>query len=282
MDNKKMAQFISQLRKEKNLTQRQLAEQLNVTDKAVSKWERGLSCPDITLLPALSDILGVTTGELLNGAKAEVSVPEIETIVETALQYADTATKKKAGNNRLVLTMVISAISLLAVIVCIICNYAIEGNLSWALFPISSIIFVLLVTMPLILWIKKRTIMSLTMFSVLIVPFLFVLEKIIGAQGLLMPVGMRVSAIAVIYLWLIFFLFSNSKVYKYVSTAIALFAGLPVTWGINTVVSKFTGQPATDIWDVLTYSILGISGIAVFIFGYAKEKSIIKTSNVAN
>lgn len=282
MDNKKMAQFISQLRKEKNLTQRQLAGQLNVTDKAVSKWERGLSCPDISLLPALSDILGVTTGELLNGAKAELSVPEMETIVETALQYADTATKKKAGNNRLVLTMVISAISLLAIIVCIICNYAIERNLSWALFPVSSIIFVLLVTMPLILWVKKRTIMSLIMLSVLIVPFLFVLEKIIGIEGLLMPIGMRVSAIAVIYLWLIFFLFSNSKVYTYVSTAIVLFAGLPVTWGINTVVSKFTGQPVTDIWDVLTYSILAILGIAVFMFGYAKEKSIIKTSKVVN
>lgn len=282
MDNKKMAQFISQLRKEKNLTQRQLAGQLNVTDKAVSKWERGLSCPDISLLPALSDILGVTTGELLNGAKAELSVPEIETIVETALQYADTATKKKAGNNRLVLTMVISAISLLAIIVCIICNYAIERNLSWALFPVSSIIFVLLVTMPLILWVKKRTIMSLIMLSVLIVPFLFVLEKIIGIEGLLMPIGMRVSAIAVIYLWLIFFLFSNSKVYTYVSTAIVLFAGLPVAWGINTVVSKFTGQPVTDIWDVLTYSILAILGIAVFMFGYAKEKSIIKTSKVVN
>ncbi len=282
MDNKKMAQFISQLRKEKNLTQRQLAGQLNVTDKAVSKWERGLSCPDISLLPALSNILGVTTGELLNGAKAELSVPEMETIVETALQYADTATKKKAGNNRLVLTMVISAISLLAIIVCIICNYAIERNLSWALFPVSSIIFVLLVTMPLILWVKKRTIMSLIMLSVLIVPFLFVLEKIIGIEGLLMPIGMRVSAIAVIYLWLIFFLFSNSKVYTYVSTAIVLFAGLPVAWGINTVVSKFTGQPVTDIWDVLTYSILAILGIAVFMFGYAKEKSIIKTSKVVN
>ncbi len=276
MNNEKMAQFIYELRKSKNLTQQQLAEKLNITNKTISKWERGLGCPDISLLPALSDILGVTTRELLNGEKAEASAPEIETIVESTLQYADTITKGKTRNHRLVAALILSAISFIAIIICIICNYAIEGALSWALFPISSIIFTLLVIIPIILWGKKGITISLIMFSILIILFLFVLERIIGIKGLIMPIGSRISIISIIYLWIVFFLFTKSKLYKYVSFAATLIIAIPITWWINIVSAKYTGQPAVDIWDVMTYSILAVLGIITFVIGYIKEKGIIK------
>lgn len=115
----KMARFISELRKEKKLTQKELAEQLGVTDKAVSKWERGLSCPDISLLSKLSRLLGITTSELLNGEKAEPSAPEVDTIVETTLQYADTATKSviaKSARWKYV-AIIVSVITLLGILV---------------------------------------------------------------------------------------------------------------------------------------------------------------------
>ena len=70
MDNEKMekiGKFISELRKSKGLTQKDLAEQMGVTDKAVSKWERGQSYPDISLIIPLSELFGVTANELLNG-----------------------------------------------------------------------------------------------------------------------------------------------------------------------------------------------------------------------
>lgn len=55
MDNQKLGIFITELRKEKGLTQAQLAQKLNVTDKAVSKWERGVGFPDIKLLEPLEN-----------------------------------------------------------------------------------------------------------------------------------------------------------------------------------------------------------------------------------
>ena len=67
MDYKKIGSFIQMRRKEIGLTQKQLGEKLKVTDKAVSKWENGLGCPDVSLLGELSDILGVGIGEILNG-----------------------------------------------------------------------------------------------------------------------------------------------------------------------------------------------------------------------
>lgn len=67
MDNEKIGNLIYKLRKEENMTQLQLAERLHISDKTVSKWERGLGCPDISLLTGLSQIFGVDLEKLLSG-----------------------------------------------------------------------------------------------------------------------------------------------------------------------------------------------------------------------
>lgn len=71
MENKTLGMMISKLRKEKNMTQLDLASKMNVTDKAVSKWERDLSCPDIYSLTTLADIFGISLDELMNCKKSE-------------------------------------------------------------------------------------------------------------------------------------------------------------------------------------------------------------------
>ena len=65
MEKQTLGNKIAQLRKEKNMTQLELAAMLNITDKAVSKWERDISCPDINTFPKLAEILGVSVDELL-------------------------------------------------------------------------------------------------------------------------------------------------------------------------------------------------------------------------
>lgn len=67
MNQIKTGELIRKLRTEKNLTQLQLAEKLGVSDKAISKWERGLGCPDVSLLGDLSQVLGVELEKLLSG-----------------------------------------------------------------------------------------------------------------------------------------------------------------------------------------------------------------------
>ena len=70
MEKQTLGQKIAELRKAKNLTQLELATQLNITDKAVSKWERDISCPDINTFPKLAEILGVSVDELLQASTA--------------------------------------------------------------------------------------------------------------------------------------------------------------------------------------------------------------------
>lgn len=71
MNNKKIGNFIQGLRLELNMTQKDLAEKLYITDKAVSKWETGNSIPDICILEKLSNILNVSVTELLNGERID-------------------------------------------------------------------------------------------------------------------------------------------------------------------------------------------------------------------
>ena len=65
MDNKRFGEFISALRKEKGWTQAELAQKLNITDKAVSKWERGLGFPDIKTIEPLAGALGVSVLDIM-------------------------------------------------------------------------------------------------------------------------------------------------------------------------------------------------------------------------
>lgn len=84
MERKTMGAFIAALRKANGMTQQELADKLNISNKAVSRWERDECAPDITLIPALAEILGVTCDELLKGEriltdlKQEQSEPKIE------------------------------------------------------------------------------------------------------------------------------------------------------------------------------------------------------------
>ena len=89
MDLQKVGRFIAERRKIKNLTQEKLGELLDVTDSTISKWERGVNAPDISVLNKLSDILDVSVREILNGCKKEEnSQPEEDNTLQNIEYYA--------------------------------------------------------------------------------------------------------------------------------------------------------------------------------------------------
>ena len=98
MDNQKFGRFIRDLRKKANMTQKELGEKLNVTDKAVSKWERGLGFPDITIINLLAETFGITASEVLNAEIGKKETVDVEKAVQEAVEKV-TKEKEICKNN---------------------------------------------------------------------------------------------------------------------------------------------------------------------------------------
>ena len=107
MDKEKTGQLITELRKEKGMTQKQLADALNVTDKAVSKWERGLSFPDISMLEPLSELLDVSILELLAGERQDGDEPmsreEAQDLINASVELSDEEIRHKKERSRFII-----------------------------------------------------------------------------------------------------------------------------------------------------------------------------------
>lgn len=99
MDNIKTGGFIKELRKEKDMTQKQLADLLHITDRAVSKWERGICAPDISLLEPLAEILEVSIVELIQGERSE-RPEEPEASAKEIIRYSRSEVARKVRGIR--------------------------------------------------------------------------------------------------------------------------------------------------------------------------------------
>ncbi len=134
MDREMLGRFIAQRRKERGLTQRELAEALHVTDKAVSKWERGAGCPDISLLEPLAEALGLSVDQLLTyqTAPAEPEAAEEPATSQAVQAVLDlTLAERRARRMRrwIVGLAVPLALIVLAVLGIVMYNFQVQGKL---------------------------------------------------------------------------------------------------------------------------------------------------------
>lgn len=143
--------FISAKRKEKGLTQGGLAQRLYVTESAVSKWERGISYPDITLVTAICSALGISEHELIT-ASDDVHQRQVE------LQ-AEKYRRLRRGYLR-TLDILYGA----ALLVCLICNLAVDHTLSWFFIVAASCLTAFSVTSVPVLAVKKKGLVTLGAF----------------------------------------------------------------------------------------------------------------------
>lgn len=123
MEKKSIGEFIAVLRKANGLTQKQLAEMLRVSDKTVSRWERSETAPDLTLIPVIAEIFGITSDELLRGER-RVSSTEVR---ESAQMFSPPGEKQiqyilaNVRTKYWIRSMVSVAITLIGIILAIGC-----------------------------------------------------------------------------------------------------------------------------------------------------------------
>lgn len=258
MENEQIGALIARRRREKSLTQKQLAARLGVTDKAVSKWERGLSCPDIALLMPLAELLEVTPGQLLTGCTAE-EAPALppEQAAQEALQYAQ---HRAADRKRLLRTIgfaVVSGSVGIAALACVIPDLCISGTLTWSRIVLASLVLFWVLCLP--FFVSERPWRGLCMaLTLAIIPYLWALGLFVG-QPLVLRMGGLIALVGVADIWLAYALFSHMPFLR--ALGIWCLCNTPTVWGINKIVSLFVHQAVGDRVDMLvnTAALLGIA-----------------------
>lgn len=269
MNQTEIGKFIAKCRKEKKLTQAQLAEKLNITDRAVSKWETGKSMPDSSIMLELCEILGITVNELLSGE--EIDMESYEKKADENL----ISLKRKDENNvkkNVIISILYSAALLTGIMVCFICNLAVSGALTWALIPISSIVLAWIISFPGILLGKRGILISLLALSVFIIPYLYLLGSFIKVREVF-SIGTAIAVVSIVFLWIIAAVFIRiGKKRKLIALGITFLSTIPFMIIINVILSRMIEEPVLDVWDMLTVFLLLISAFVSFLCDYAVKK----------
>lgn len=114
MNQEKIGKFIAECRKKKKLTQTDIAKQLGVTDKSVSKWERGICFPDVSTLIPLTEMLDISLYDLFKGEKMDKK--EVEQVLRNTITYSNNEIKKKRKKYIIISSIVIFIILVLSII----------------------------------------------------------------------------------------------------------------------------------------------------------------------
>lgn len=157
MEKKTIGQFIAVLRKANGMTQKDLAEKLNVSDKAVSRWERDECAPDLSLIPVIAEIFDVTADELLRGERKNTEqtadITEEKISVKSTKQVERLLAKSKTG---MTIGSIISlGIAVVGLLVALLCNFAF--NRSYLGFFIGCVFFLGAVACLIIFHLLART-----------------------------------------------------------------------------------------------------------------------------
>jgi len=168
--------------------------------------------------------------------------------------------------------VIFSALLLLGMITCFIVDIAITGTLTWSLIPISACVFAGAIFIPVIKYGVKGIKVSLIILTALVVPFLFILSLLIDSGGLLFPIGIRMSVISLVYIWGVFAIFKVLRARKFMAIAISLLLSTPLSFMINSTLSRIITTSLFDVWDALTFVIIAVAAAIFFFLDFTIRK----------
>lgn len=274
MNQTEIGKFIARCRKERRLTQAQLAEKLNITDRAVSKWETGKCMPDSAIMLQLCKILGITVNELLSGE--EIGARENDSAYEKKADENLLILKRRDENNinrNVVIAIIFSCTLLMGAIVCVICDLAITKRLTWSLIPVGSILLAWVILFPILVFGKKGILGGCISLSIFIFPYLYALSSLLHVREVL-SIGGAAAVISVIYLWLAVGIFTKLAERKLAAAGMVFLAAVPFLFVMNGVLSVLIAEPLLDGWDALTVFLLLIAAFTFFACDYARRKPV--------
>lgn len=260
---------IQQFRKARGLSQEQLADSLNVSRQAVSKWETDQSSPDIENILAISRFFSITTDELLGNSSASSALDTTCLLAETKKRILFDV--RQLGRlfgliDSKITLITFSLLCFIAAGTCAIVNFAIDQRLTWAAYPLISIALGWVVAAPLF---YRKLIMALCALTAAIGPYLYCMDRLTHGPDWFVKLGLPIAAIGVVFSWLTYLLFRFAKINAWYKAAIvALLAGVAVSPAIDLVTGETTAlNLAINIFS-------GLFMAAIFwIIGYIRNKA---------
>lgn len=252
MEEMKIGRFIRDRRIELGMTQQQLAGKLGITDKAVSKWERAVSYPDITILRELSAALEVTVTELLAGERdlPDAVPPEVQEAVVDTVAYAETARKRNGGWKFWLFIALTAGCLIAALVLCIIDKFRFWGSLQ----PIQCIAFGWAVCYPLLRTESHPVRNAMVIASITVYPFIYAL----GARS---AWHLGVVIVSLTYVWAVYWIACRYREDKGKAVVYVVLLGILLHFSIRILVYRWGLAP------VLSVVFLTLAAGAVCCFG---------------
>lgn len=245
MDQRRIGTFIMERRREKGLTQARLAERLNITDRAVSKWETGRRLPDSSIMLELCGILDITADQLLSGGGETGAAPP-----EAASPPSRDAGLPRRGGKRWWASVLFTGGVFTGALVCFLCDAAISGGLNWSRIAALSMGYGWAVLFPLLALKRGGWTGSLLSLSALTVPYLYGLSRLLGARAVF-RVGAAMAVISLLFLWAAYAVFRRMGWGSAaLGTGFLLLAGL--TAAVNGALYLLGAAPPPDVWNGMT------------------------------
>ncbi len=295
MNSRKTGEFITLARKQKSMTQKELADLLGVTDKAISKWERGAGYPDISTLKPLADVLGVTVTELLEGGSGALSdslsvqeQPDDANKIEernnrtllNALSYTNHLIRQKENRIGKIIAISLGLILFIAIFTCMIVDLAINWQFTWSRIVIVSCIFGGCLLIPPFLNKKHGLLYSLCFLSVLIFPFLGIVYRLTASSlitpNVLWKMEFPIALIWIVFLWLVYLLITKVRISPWLKASIISLLCIPADLLTNSLVDRMFDQRGISAYhvmeNIITVFIFIIITVICFIFGMLRRK----------
>ena len=262
---------IQQLRKTRGLSQEQLADRLNISRQAVSKWETDQSSPEIENILALSKEFAVSTDELLGNDTAENSETLPTPLNEEKRRYGSS---RRAGRmfsfiDRKIGLQVFTVLCFIAVGVCVIVDYALNRQITWAAYPIISVPAGWLIFAPLI---YRKYSISLCVLTVVVTPFLFLMDKITPGPDWFYGLGIPSAVIGIVFIWINYLIYRFTKINAWYKAAAAVFLASIVDLFTDFVINRYlAAEQSPFITIIQLFSCLVVAALLAII-GYVRDR----------
>lgn len=195
--NEKIGKFLIKCRKAKKITQQELANELYVTDKAVSKWERGICLPDISLLQKLAKIFNLTVDDLLNGEKNNIE--NKETTLNNGVYYLKKLNKDQIEKGLKITFMIISILSLISILLCLGIEFILDKSFTWSLITITAITSGYLILLSAY---RMRNVGKVLCLTTMITSLMLYVFSILLSNNLIINIGGCVTILSAIMLYI--------------------------------------------------------------------------------